>query len=426
MTDIDDPGKLRERLSKERDRQERAVRDEENPFIREDIRRINEFLNWRRSVENNKPQSDYLHLQRLRLTVERSGIQLSEIGKSDLVDLINRLSEEYNCKDSYINKYKNTWNLFFSDTEWIDEITLFEIETEKISKEKIFSEEELSDMLERVDPRETAAIAIMADTGCRIGGLCSCYDRTFDEKGVVRVIKFNDKAPTKGAEGNIPLVWADEYLINYRQSAHPCPNTDGVALIHKKRGRFDPDDPTESGALMPKSLRERIQDVMADVGIEKHRRKAHNFRHTAVTRWLRAGISKEVIKYRAQWSDLSMLERYSHLAEDDKDEMTAEEFGLVDPDETEARSTPEQMTKECSICESTVRAGERFCPKCGNPITVEAAHNVPPEDHQEPEQTAEEIEQFSEVLEEMSTAAIIEHALANNPELRESIDLEEV
>jgi hypothetical protein len=207
--------------------------------------------------------------------------------------------------------------------------------------------------------------------------------------------------------------------VNYLQGDHPRPDKDDAALIHQQEGYYDE---YESGALSPKRLREKIKEAMEKAGIPKDRRRVHNFRHTAVTRWLRMGVPEKVILHRTKWSDASMLDRYGHLLDDDLNEMTAEVFGLIDPEDTEEAATPEQSMGDCPTCGTVIRPTVRYCPGCGTPLTVDAAEGLSPEDIQDPEETAEDLMDIDGVPDEMDTAAIVERLVEQNPELLEDIE----
>jgi len=372
--------------------------------------------------KNNKPQTNANHVKHLRLTAQRCYVSLVEMEKAHLDTFTIELQDEWGLSKKTINNYKGSWKPFFRQLErpWASEIEFYNLDTQKVESWRVYSDEEIEKMLQRARGRTTAAIALMADTGCRIGAACSTFREDLDTSGDVAVISLNDEAPLKGAEGNVPLTWSRAYLVNYLRGDHPRPNQDGKALLHQKEG-FDEDD---SGAISPTTLRQDIKEVMKKIGISKRRRETKNFRHTAITSWLRMGIKKEVIKYRTKWADMSMLENYGHLHEEDKIEMTAEAFGLVQPEETGGTSRPEDAIGNCPQCGQTVRASSRYCVGCGNPITADAAHGHPPNDITAPSETGADLIEFDEVREEMPVATILEQILNQRPELLDEIDVD--
>lgn len=417
MRDLNDPSRMHGRLGDELERLEAGDIPEE------DKQAIKEFLTHLRANKDNEPQSNANHVQHLRKTSEWVDKLLDDMEKSDIDNLTVELQHTRDYAKSTINGYKKTWRPFFDSRgcEWADDIQYFKTEEKKVEAWKVFSDEEVDAMIETATGRTTAVIAVLADTGLRIGGLLSIPHGNAELNGQVPILVLNDHAPTKGAEGNIPLTFSRAYLSSYLSNDHPRPDRDDVALFHAAPGYYDDDG---LGGVTGATVREQIKDVMEEVGIEPRRRKPHHFRHTAVTNWRRQGIPESVIQHRTKWADMRMLKWYSHLVEEDKDMMTAEAFGLIDPDETDDTSTPEDAIGECPVCQSTVRGGARFCPGCGNPLDVGAAHDLPPDGVQDPEETAEELADMDGVLDEMDTATVIERLIQKNPSLLDDLDLD--
>jgi integrase/recombinase XerD len=429
MVDINDPEGLRKRFNRQlRLLEEAATVDEDNkegitPISKEDSNTILAFIDWIQANRNNKPQSNANHLKHLRLTAQRCDGHLVEMDERTLNAFTTSMGSR--VKDKTINNYKGSWKPFFTYLEkpWADDIEFYKInddDDDGIEEWKIFSEDEISKMIEIADSRITAAIALLTDTGCRIGALCSIYRGDIKLDGDVAIIILNPDAPTKDADGHVPLTWSRSYLVNYLQGDHPRPDRDDVALIHKRQ-RYD----GETGAVSPTHLREEIQAVMKEAGIEqKKRRKPHHFRHTAVTNWVKMGIPKDVIQHRTKWADMSMLERYSHLFQEDKDRMTAVAYGLIDSAEDESTLSPDDVIGECPVCGTRIRLASDYCPGCGNPIVPDAAHDHSPSGVQEPEKTGQDLSELDGVFDQMAPAAVLEQLIKKNPELLKDLDLD--
>jgi integrase/recombinase XerD len=418
--DLDDPGNLGRRLNRQLKRLDKAVKRHETVADSE-RQAIRGFLAALQADRDNTPQSNANHVKLLRLTAERTDTNLLEFDKDRLDRFTVTLLQDYDLKKKTVNNYKGSWKPFFGHLgrDWADNIEFYNLDNDDVEAWRVFSDEEVDAMLEAADGRTTCAIAILADTGLRITMLLSIPVGGKDFTGKVPVLKLNKDAPTKDAEGNIPLTFSRTYIANYLSGDHPRPSRDDVALIHKSQ-RFDEDG---DGALSPKTLRGDIKDVMERVGIEKRRRKVHNFRHTAVTNWLRMNMPEQILQHRTKWSDMSMQDRYGHLIDEDKDEMTAEFFGLISPEDSESGSVPEDAVGECPTCTASVRPDARYCPGCGTPLDAVAAHDVPPDGLQKPEETAEDLADFDDVLDEMGTGAVLEQLLRNNPDLLDDLDL---
>jgi len=78
-----------------------------------------------------------------------------------------------------------------------------------------------------------------------------------------------------------------------------------------------PDDlvfPTRNGLVMSRgNLRKRLRGCLAACGIDGAGRTPRSWRHTAITRWVRAEIPPKQIQALAGWASLRMLDRYEHL-----------------------------------------------------------------------------------------------------------------
>lgn len=417
---LNDPGNLEQRLRRQLNRLDDQVEDK--VVTSRDRQAIRKFLASLQADRDNKPQTNANHVKHLRLTAERADTELVEFDKEILDAFTVELRHEYELKKKTLNNYKGSWKPFFNylGRDWAEGIEFYDIDGGSVEPWRVFSDEEIDDMLEKADARTTCAIALLADTGLRITMLLSIPVGAKDFSGKVPVLLLNDDAPTKGAEGNIPLTFSRAYVTNYLMGDHPRPSQDDVALIHKKKDYSKNSD----GALSPKSLREDIKDVMEAVGIKKKRRQIHNFRHTAVTKWLRMNMPDQILQHRTKWSDMSMKDRYSHLVEEDKDEMTAEFFGLISPEDSTETTVPEDVVGECPTCMTSIRPDTRYCPGCGTPIDTLAAHDIPPDAISDPQETAEDLSSFDEVLDEMGAGAVLEQLLRNNPDLLEDLDFE--
>lgn len=416
MTDINDPTGILNKLDRELDNLEEAEIPEA------DKNAIQSFLNHLQANKDNKPRTNGRKIGYLRRTSQRAHVSLVEMDKDDLDSFTVECQRKHDISKPTLNNYKATWRPFFGELgrDWAEDIEFFDTDDDEVEAWKVFTSDEVDAMLEEATGRTVAVIAVLADTGSRITALLSIPLGNADLKGQVPVLTLNEHAPTKGAEGNLPLTFSRAYLASYIRNDHPRSGRDDVALFHKKE-QFSEDD---DGACHYDTIRTHVKDVMKEVGIEERRRKMHHFRHTAITRWKRMGIQESVIQHRTKWADMGMLDKYSHLVEEDKDEMTAEAFGLIDPDDTDDTSRPEDALGDCPVCQTTIRSAARFCPGCGNPIDIEAAEDVPPEGLQEPEETAEDLADMDGVLDEMGTAAVIERLLQQNPALLDSLDFD--
>lgn len=215
--------------------------------------------------------------------------------------------------------------------------------------------------------RDKAALAVLADTGLRIGALASLRVRDVNLSGRIATVSINEHANVKNASGSVPLTWSKGYAANWLD-VHPRRDDTSVAFIHKLQ-MFDED---EDGALTYQYLSRRIKEIGQKAGIEPERLNTHNFRKSAISRWIREGLSEQEIKHRAHWvKDSSQFDIYSGVTDEELNEQIAAQYGIVDEDDV-ARPAVE----ECTQCQTPLRPTSRFCPGCGAPLTAAVAQTT--------------------------------------------------
>ncbi len=174
---LNDPGNLGQRLENELDKLDRSV--EEGKMSEEDKQAILKFLNHLQANRHNKDHSNAEHMKNIRLTAVRTDTPLVRFDKETLDSFTVTLRHDYGCKKSTINDYKGSWKPFFRflDREWASEIEFYNIDNDEIEKKRVFSDDEIDAMLnpsmglKEADGRATCVIALLADTGMRIGML---------------------------------------------------------------------------------------------------------------------------------------------------------------------------------------------------------------------------------------------------------------
>jgi integrase len=77
--------------------------------------------------------------------------------------------------------------------------------------------------------------------------------------------------------------------------------------------------PNEIGApIYPSNVNRELAIIEQLAGIEHHR--VHDWRHTAATKMLGAGVPDRIVMEVCGWSDRTMLDRYQHVRDEDLDE----------------------------------------------------------------------------------------------------------
>jgi integrase/recombinase XerD len=325
------------------------------------------------------------YVTRVRLLVEGIDSPLLDADKDELDEYIehvrhskaasthnNTLCAVYSFSDFHDLGLRGEW-------EWVER------EVSKVDVDRLFSDEEVNDLIDEGNAREQVIVGVLADTGCRIGALCSFRIRDVDIGTSVPQLAFNTNAATKSAEGKVLLTWAEGHIENYLGTDHPRPDDPNAPLLHKKE-QFNLEG-GDYGALSPSRCRAILKDLGERVGIPRDRMKPHNFRHTAVSNWIRQGYTTEEIIQQTSWAGPEMLEIYDNVTDEKKNEDLASRLGIVDDEEIV--DDPSEATIPCPRCDYMLRRNANFCPRCSlqmsrSPAFEEAANEeLPAPDEQQ-------------------------------------------
>lgn len=372
MVDVEDVQGYRKKYENQRDLLESsdAVDDED----REEIQR------WVAHMRTNDAGISSLgtivgHLNRIRLAAERSEMPLVEFDSIDDVNVLELyLEDELELSAGTIRNYKKALRKFFlwRDADWADKITVGASIERKHDPDDEITSEELDAMLDACSEfdnaaRDKAMVALLRDTGLRIGAVLSLQLKHVDVEGERATISINTEANVKDASGPKPLTWSRGHVANWLD-VHPRPDNPDAALIHKTRQWGD----DEHGAIRQQYAGRRISKIASTAGLDPDRIHAHLFRGTAISEWIRQGMSDQKIKHRADWDENSReMSTYSHVTDEEMNQAILEDYGLVEEDES---SGPD--LEQCTQCRTPLRGGERFCPGCAAPLDSAAVEQV--------------------------------------------------
>jgi len=315
------------------------------------------------------------HLNRIRLCAERSTMPLTEFETIDDVNALELLLEdEHGLAESTIRGYKKGIKKFFDwqNSPFAEDITIGAPIQNKHDPADEITEAELDAMLAAcaefdAAARDKAMIAVLRDTGLRIGAVLSLCVGDIDLEPPKATITINEEANVKGAHGERPLTWSRGHVANWLD-VHPRPSEDDVALFHKTR-RWDADS---TAALRQQYASRRVTKIAEAAGIDSERIHAHLFRGTAISEWIRQGASEQKIKHRATLvEDSRVLSRYSMVSDEEMNDEIFADHGIVDDD---GEKSPELT--QCNQCRTPLRDGARFCPGCAAPLSQQAADRV--------------------------------------------------
>lgn len=349
------------------------------------------------------------HINRLRLSAERSAVALTAMGVDDVNQLVFDLKHDHGLSEGTLRNYRKALRKFFEfrGEGWWEDIKVGPSPDRQVDPNQLLSEAEIQALIDAApNPREKALIAMLADSGLRIGALGSLRVRDVDFSGPTATVTINENANVKGASGTIPLTWSEGYLGNWLDN-HPRRDDPDAALIHKLN-QIGGDD----GALDYHYLSRRVKEAADGADIERDRVNTHNFRKSAISRWIREGMPEQAIKHRATWDvDTDMFETYSGVRDEELNDQILAHYDL-DEDAEAVTHTVEN----CPRCRTSLLGSESFCPSCGAPLSQVAAEEV---DAAEDAVTEDGFETRDMGDRDLSRA--FRRALKSDAELREAI-----
>ena len=363
MADLTDPQRYGPKLNNQLDLLAEAdIPDEDREAIHTFVRHLS-------AADSVGKGTIVGRLNKLRLSSERADMAITAMDRDDVDTFLFDLEREHGLSEGSMRNYRKALRTFYQyrEEDWADDIRIGASPDRPVDPADLLSMEEISELLDAAtNPRDTAVIALLADSGLRIGAVASLRVKDIDFSGKAALVTVNDNANVKDAKGTTPLTWAEGYIANWLQ-AHPRANDSDAPLIHVRRGWYDPDDDGD-GSLDYQYLSRRLKDIADDAGIDRDRVNTHNFRKSAISRWIREGMSDQEIKHRAHWDvDTDQFSQYSGVRDEELNDQILQHYG-VEPDEPRR---PE--LDQCPRCGAALTGSEDFCMSCGGALTDEAA-----------------------------------------------------
>lgn len=361
MGDLTDPQRYDEKLDNQLEKLETAdITDDD----RDEIHRYIRHLTADGDVNAGTIVS---RLNRLRLASERATTPLTDMDSEAVDELLFRLNREYELADGTLRNYRKALRAFFQfrDEPWADDIRIGASPDRTVDPNDLLDMDEITALIDAAsNHRDKALIALLADSGLRIGAVASLRIRDVDFSGPTASVSVNEDANVKGASGTTPLTWSEGYVAKWLD-IHPRRDDEDAPLLHVRDGWYDGDG---DGSLDYQYLARRIRNVADSAGIERDRVNTHNFRKSAISRWIREGMSEQAIKHRAHWDvDTDQFETYSGVRGEELNDQILAHYGI------ESEDAPRPDIDQCPRCGTPLRGDESFCASCAAPLTDRAA-----------------------------------------------------
>ena len=222
--------------------------------------------------------------------------------------------------------------------------------------EDLLTEQEILTLIRAATkPRDRAMIAVLAETGCRIGELLTCrikhYRKSLDQRTAHLLL--NGKTGFR----NVMIVASVPYLDDW-VNMHPFNGEPDSFIFTRDNGRLV----TYSRTLTI------LREIAKRAGIKKAV-NPHNFRHTRAT-YLATRFTESQLKQYLGWTQSSeMAAVYVHLSGRDVDKTVMKLNGIEVKEEQHEESV--MKLKECFRCAKANEPSAKFCSGCGSILDKE-------------------------------------------------------
>ena len=235
-------------------------------------------------------------------------------------------------------------------------------ESKRILPEDILSEEDILKMLDSAtDVRDSALIALLFDSGIRIGELLNMRYKDVEINSEPAHITVDGKTGMR----KIPIMFSVPYLGNYLNINKKKKPTD---LLWTSRGTWSNLNHPIDRAGAAKILR-----VIAKKAQITKRVNPHSFRHARATNYANK-LTEQQLKAFFGWTGGSkMASTYVHLSGRDIDNAVMQANGVKIPENT---IEPRLKVQTCPKCRTPNGIDFSYCTRCGSPLDIVTVLNA--------------------------------------------------
>jgi integrase/recombinase XerD len=290
------------------------------------------------------------------LTVNK---EFKDVTEKDIEDFLQKI-KDMELRDSYFEYLKSLIKQFFKGTklEKSELLKRGKVEHHSKTSKDMLTEDEVMQMIASVNhPQEKAVLALLWETGCRVGELCNCNIEDCVEIGNRCKIILRGKTGTRERE----LIISRKYIQKWIE-VHPFKNQPKQPLFL---------------SFSHRRYRERITTACVEglcnnakrlTGITK-RVTPHIFRHSRAT-YLAQHLKEAEMRQYFGWSrDSGMPSVYIHLSQSDVD---TKYEAIITGQKKELEHKPSVLApKNCPWCDTKNEPTVRYCSKCGGRLLDE-------------------------------------------------------
>lgn len=312
--------------------------------------------------------------QNLRLICDLMGKNLDTLTKADAEDFLAKVNRREGWSPHTRRDYMRNFKQFFlwfeeedhrlnnGDEQGRQDARKFYQYVRKISTahpRKVLdyattlTDEDCRVLLEKgcQDDLERALVAILHETGCRVGELLGMRLRDIERKDRHALIRVNGKT----GERRVPVLQSIPYLERWLPNHPARKNPNALLWVSTHNGhRGEP--------LRHLGVVKLLQRVMARSGVKK-RCNPHWFRHSRAT-ILAPKYGEQVLCKVMGWElGSKQVRTYVHLGARQVEEAFLKTNGLAEPEHEESKM-------QFCVCGAVNEPGKRYCGRCGNALSV--------------------------------------------------------
>lgn len=318
--------------------------------------------------------SNIQHLHTMRMLCP--DLDFEKLDEAGIKRILLSVIKKYNNPVTQTNKKLSLrkWLISSKQDHLVGMVKVGNAKSKSKLPEDMITKQELEAMLKNCShPRDSAIIALLYDSGSRIGELLSMRvrDVEFDEQGAIVTYPEGKTGWRKNR-----VVFAASYLRVW-MDAHEYREDKDAPLFYSLRGHYkDKSVPFlkrgEPGnkimtRLTDEAVRRQLKIIASKAGVKRNIHP-HLFRHTRATE-LANHLTEQQLKKQFGWTASSnMAAKYVHLTDKDTERAILKASGVqVEEEENIVREA-----LKCSRCKEINAPNAEYCYKCGYPMSPDA------------------------------------------------------
>jgi len=238
-------------------------------------------------------------------------------------------------------------------------------------KQEVLTRDEINSMIKAAkNPRDKAVVAVLFETGMRVGELLGMQIKDINEKEGYGQTVIDGKTGERNAVFVKSWPFLQDWLnwIKENQDSFPEDAKGFVWVSFNKVGRKR-NNLTKGRIIEADTINVILKKVAKRAGIEK-RVWTHGFRHSSATDFARQGYNESELRLKYGWAPTSNVpSNYTHYRFDDlKNKMLHRSGKAV---KAECADGNILQTKECPFCSHENPAASKYCSQCSRPLNIE-------------------------------------------------------